>query len=1512
MSAWRSTYKVLRSILFTTIMTVVGIYLVLYVVVSIPLVQDSIKSKVETELGQFLKTKVRIGQLQIIPFNELRVKNLIIYSPDGKECVKAETLGAGIRLWRFISTGIVEITYAELVGFDAHITKESAESPLNIDFIIKAFQPKEKKAPKQFDVNIYNIVIRKSALSFDKLWIPKSNDTSRIDYSHLRISDLKADIILPKLKNDDFTIDLRRLSFKEKGGLNVNKISFYGHITANKLDIKDFLFRTEGSTIEIPSVCLTYPSYKDIKESLYENIIPVTISGMIHFPDFKTFIPAFSKFPGSYMFDIVAEGNISSLRLNKFLIKDKSNDFNLNMSGIVGSLTDASELYASVDRFNVEFSRDFIDALRNKIFINNPVVRQYLGHVGKSTMQLSGDFSRQNKTIKTDFKVDTECGSIGGNIDALFNGMSMSLGDMNVSADLSCEELNLGRILESPKFGEINFCLQTDLSLKEMKVDGNIDLSIGSFMYNGHQLENISLYAEKDGDDISASAVSDNNVLNFSLNADATVNGLKSSFIGDVDIANISLSKLGFVSNRQGEIDCSGRLSVSLEGNNIDDLIGGVSAHDISISLPDKKKLDINYFAVSSSVKDSLKHYTLNSDFISGELNGSFKFNHISKIISGIVARSFPSIGEPYYSKTYEDNLNLKLAVRPDDIISDFFNLPIRPGVDIEITGTLDARSGTGNVSLNAPYLIQGKNKLIKNTNLNLRLDSNKGLSGTLKTDFPMKNDRADLSVSVTTFNDNISANTSWSFQNNKTATGEIKITSHLSKNPISGKLEMFADVVPTSFHLNGADWQIGGSQLYYSNKYVKINDLKIWHGDQYVNVNGVASVREQDMLRVDLKDINLNYIFDTLNINYVTFGGDATGVLSASSIFSDVPVLHTDFLKVKNLSYNNTVLGDADLVSYFDNIDKMVAIKADIKKGENSRARVDGGIYVTRDSLSLNIEAEHVDLKVIKPFMEGFTSDVGGLGSCDMKLFGSFKDIDLVGRAFADSICMKVDYTNVYYHASDSVLFKPGMIVIPKLNVYDKYGNSAELTGYVKHRYFHEPEFRFDLTNAKHILCYDTNASMNPDWYGHVFASGNGSLVGWPGVVRLMLDVSTDQNSSFTFALNDTQIASEYNFLTFKDRDKVETEEIEIEDNFESRFLSDKISEEEQNNSLFDLDLRCTISEQAALNLIMDPKAGDKIIARGNGAMQIGYNTSDDEMKIYGKYILSEGTYNFSLQDLILRDFSIRQGSSIAFNGDVMKGVLDIVAAYRVNTNLSDIDKSFSTDKDLNRTSVPVDALLKVDGEFTHPNISFDIALPTLTEEVERKVKSIISTEDMMNRQIIYLLALNRFYTPEYMGATSNGSAELASVASSTVSSQLSNFLGQLTDKFTLVPSFRSDKGDFSDMEVDVALSSKLLNNRLMINGNFGYRDKATSTTTFIGDFDIEYLLNKNGNLRLKAYNHFNDQYYYLQSATTTQGIGVVYRRDFDNPFTFLRRKKKISDKASILIMPNRADSIK
>ncbi|MBQ1585098.1 MAG: translocation/assembly module TamB domain-containing protein, partial [Muribaculaceae bacterium] len=325
---------------------------------------------------------------------------------------------------------------------------------------------------------------------------------------------------------------------------------------------------------------------------------------------------------------------------------------------------------------------------------------------------------------------------------------------------------------------------------------------------------------------------------------------------------------------------------------------------------------------------------------------------------------------------------------------------------------------------------------------------------------------------------------------------------------------------------------------------------------------------------------------------------------------------------------------------------------------------------------------------------------------------------------------------------------------------------------------------------------------------------------------------------------------------------------------------------EENSEPSAYNIDLQGDITPDVALTVVMDPVGGDRIKATGNGHMRMTYN-NNGELETYGKYTLNKGTYNFTLQDVIIKDFTIRDGSSISFQGDPYAATLDLEAVYALNANIRDLDESFGQDKDLNRTSVPVHALLRAKGIISQPDISFDLEFPSLTTDAYHKVKSIISTDEMMNRQIIYLLALNRFYTPEYMGTSAKQNEFITSVASSTIAGQLSNILGKMTDNLSIAPNVRTDKGDFSDVEVDVALSSQLLNNRLLLNGNFGYRDNTynTSNTNFIGDFDLEYLLNSKGTFRLKAYNHFNDQNYYLRNALTTQGVGIVWKHDFDKP---------------------------
>jgi hypothetical protein len=181
------------------------------------------------------------------------------------------------------------------------------------------------------------------------------------------------------------------------------------------------------------------------------------------------------------------------------------------------------------------------------------------------------------------------------------------------------------------------------------------------------------------------------------------------------------------------------------------------------------------------------------------------------------------------------------------------------------------------------------------------------------------------------------------------------------------------------------------------------------------------------------------------------------------------------------------------------------------------------------------------------------------------------------------------------------------------------------------------------------------------------------------------------------------------------------------------------------------------------------------------------------------------------------------------------------------------------------------------------HPDIKFNIDLPNARDELKRSVKNIINTDEMMNRQIIYLLAFGRFYTPDYMRSTTNnlGQNELLSVATSTLSSQLNSWLSQAVKGLNLGLNWRrSGMGDMLGNDYEAAILYQ--NNRWVINGNVGYRDDNFSATKFIGDLDVQYRFSQNGRWSIRAYNHTND-YKELNPSLYSQGIGLTYTQNFN-----------------------------
>jgi hypothetical protein len=163
------------------------------------------------------------------------------------------------------------------------------------------------------------------------------------------------------------------------------------------------------------------------------------------------------------------------------------------------------------------------------------------------------------------------------------------------------------------------------------------------------------------------------------------------------------------------------------------------------------------------------------------------------------------------------------------------------------------------------------------------------------------------------------------------------------------------------------------------------------------------------------------------------------------------------------------------------------------------------------------------------------------------------------------------------------------------------------------------------------------------------------------------------------------------------------------------------------------------------------------------------------------------------------------------------------------------------------------------------------------------------------MNQQVLYLLGIGRFYNQGENNASQQQdqtSLAMQSFLLGTLSTQINSVLNSVmkNDQWNFGANISTGTEGWNNAEYEGIVNGRLLNNRLIINGQFGYRDNARQATpSFIGDFDISYLLLPNGNLALKVYNQTNDRYF-TRSSLNTQGIGLLIKHDFNGLSELLR----------------------
>ena len=205
----------------------------------------------------------------------------------------------------------------------------------------------------------------------------------------------------------------------------------------------------------------------------------------------------------------------------------------------------------------------------------------------------------------------------------------------------------------------------------------------------------------------------------------------------------------------------------------------------------------------------------------------------------------------------------------------------------------------------------------------------------------------------------------------------------------------------------------------------------------------------------------------------------------------------------------------------------------------------------------------------------------------------------------------------------------------------------------------------------------------------------------------------------------------------------------------------------------------------------------------------------------------------------------------------------------------------------------IPVECKILLTEELTNPIINFEIDFPEEDESLKGILQQFINTEEELNKQILSLIVLGKFYTPEYLRGqyeTQNPNT-LGNTASELFSNQLSNWLSQINSNVDVGFNYRPGNSITND-EIELALSTQIFNDRVILNGNIGnnVNPESNNSSQIVGDFDIKVKLVPNGKIMFKAFNRSNNDLIY-DTAPYTQGVGFSFKEEY-NSFNELLKK--------------------
>ena len=1301
-----------------------------------------------------------------------------------------------------------------------------------------------------------------------------------MDYGYLDISDINLNMDLLKIQGDSISAHIHDLSAREKNGFVLNAFTAEVVVCPRFLQADQLRIKTPDSELDL-DLRFSYDHWDDYNHFIERVFMKGNVrKSKLNLCDIGHFAPELEGI--NIPVDLMAKvaGRVDSLSGRELNIHY---GYHTVFSGnaVITGLPKVENCYFQTDihKFTTYYSDiaalRFPDGSGGTKYITIPAELKALGNV-KLKGEASGKFM--------DFLATVEMQSDLGPVNARIHMMGeQGKGLQSYDGEVMTKEFNIGKLLQAEDLlGTITMdaTIQGTGFTKET-ASGLINGIVQSFGFKQYQYQNITVNGELSKRVFNGTlAARDPNLnMDFSGYVDFSDSIPVYDFVSRIGLARLSKINL-LKSDSITDVSCD--IRSHFQGKTVDDIVGNISIENATYK-DGQQRFSLSSFKLTA-LTGLLNYRTffVKSDYVDATFKGYFNFADLIRSAKKYITNYLPEVTFPSDSVQKplpRQNFDFEIVFYNATPVLKYFIDDVSVSPNTVLRGNFNCDDNALNFVFTSDEFVWQKTRF-QNISSYAVTESNK-LKFNTSCDRILLTDSAKIEqvrLLANINNDSISFGLNWNNQKEiKNFSADIKGYFTFRKGQGT-----FIGLHPSEFTISDTLWNIySGGDVRIDSMGINVPGLYLISHHQQMEIKGRASKNPNDKLRLRFINFNLSDFDYITNRFEFDLDGRIIGYVDISDVFN-TPSYYVD-VRVKKLGFNGSVLGDASINSNWDEINNGIKVNAEVLyvgASDSSRPVVISGYLFPeskKNNLDLNIIITNLQLATLSRYFDDVVEIKSGTASGSFTLRGPFKDPELKGKAQLMRAGLRIAYLNTTYGcAHPEIRFDKNSISFDNLVLLDQpYGDSAICNGRITHQKFRDWTFDIKLYPKK-FLCLNTSAAQSDLFYGTGFATGYAHIYGDQKNVKIDLDVKTERNTQLFIPMDYTSEVSESNFINF----------INAEGHFQ------RVSKE-QSYAGIALSMKFQVTDEAEVQILFDPAVGDRIRGRGNGNLSMEYSP-EGKFTMSGDFVVKSGDYLFTFENVINKRFNIEEGGTIRWSGDPYDADLKLRAIYKLKASLA------SLGFDASMGSIPVNCIINMSGQLVNPTFSFEIDMPNTNEFEKTVYLSII--EQNLNYNFLTLLMVNSFYNPGV--AQGGGNAQtagnigmLGKTSSEVLSNQMSNWLSQISKKVDIGINYRPGD-EITQQEVELALSTQLFNDRVRIESNVGVGGGLTNNaqtgnaTNIVGDVNVEVKLGDN--TRLHVFNKSNQQDYFIQEAPYTQGVGVFYRKEFNNFKELFQRKKK------------------